>query len=169
MRVKREILWTVMVLVSFLMGISLGTSDWVVCDDLTPDEYMDLSIGTDQDEQQSIFQYIHLIGARSVGVNAPLPLWGPMSRPAQTATTRPLDTALSRLHVPSGPQASSHGSTLHWLFSLYFSPRMLLQYGLSSILRKDFTLFGTAPNGHPAHLSLDIAFLIRSIKPKGSI
>ena len=44
---------------------------------------------------------------------------GSMSRPVPPAAapTRPLDTDVTRLHGPSAPQASCHGSALRWAFN----------------------------------------------------
>jgi hypothetical protein len=61
MQVKRNILWTGLVLVSLLMGIFLTTSDWVTCKNALPDEYMDVSLKTEQDVQKRILQGVPLI------------------------------------------------------------------------------------------------------------
>jgi hypothetical protein len=66
MKAKRKTGWTVLVLVSLLMGISSTTSDWVGCEQILPDEYMHLSLETQQGAQRSIFQRIHLINAFSL-------------------------------------------------------------------------------------------------------
>jgi hypothetical protein len=54
------------------------------------------------------------IGADCVGANAALPLRCHVLAVAAAASpTRPLDTDVTRLHVPAAPQASCHGSTPH--------------------------------------------------------
>jgi hypothetical protein len=87
MRRKRDILWTVLVLVSFLTGISLTSSDWVGCEEILPDEYMDLSSELGQDVQRSTFHDIHTTGG--VGTNGALPQSGPISRPASPQRHQP--------------------------------------------------------------------------------
>jgi hypothetical protein len=82
MRVRGDILWTMMVLVSFLMCSSLTASGWVGCEETVPDEYMDLTIDSEQGDQQDTLHHIHVVGAHRVGANAALPLPGPMSLPA---------------------------------------------------------------------------------------
>jgi hypothetical protein len=81
MRGKWDILWRMMVLVPLIMGISLTTSDWAVCKDVIPDEYMDLSSVIEQDTEQSIFRYIHIIDPDFVGASAASYLSYPMSGP----------------------------------------------------------------------------------------
>jgi hypothetical protein len=90
MRRKRDILWTVMVLLSFVTGIALTSSDWVGCEEILPDEYMDLSSDVEQDAHQSVvLQGIHVPGAERVGADAALPLSGPVSRPASPQRHQP--------------------------------------------------------------------------------
>jgi hypothetical protein len=63
MGVKRNIVWTGLMLVFLVMSVFLTTSDWIACKDVLPDEYMDVSVNTEQDARQSIFQTVDLINA----------------------------------------------------------------------------------------------------------
>jgi hypothetical protein len=120
MRRKRDILWTVMVLLSFVTGIALTSSDWVGCEEILPDEYMDLSSDVEQDAHQSVvLQGIHVPGAERVGADAALPLSGPVSRPASPQRPQPghrtrlsLAPASFRHHEPSATGQSSTNSIL---------------------------------------------------------
>jgi hypothetical protein len=63
MSVKGNIVWTGLMVVFLVLSVSLTASNWVVCEDVLPDEYMDVSVGTEQNAQQSIFQAVDLLNA----------------------------------------------------------------------------------------------------------
>jgi hypothetical protein len=63
MRVKRNFFGTALLMVFLVISVILTPSDWITCEDLLPDEYMDMTGKAQQDAQQTIFHTVDLVNA----------------------------------------------------------------------------------------------------------